>query len=68
MDLEPNTLAGVCLHEYGHLLAGNHENEEEAEAAADILLLVRFDIKMQYRGKNLLQWVDLGKVMKGLRP
>lgn len=65
MDLEPNSLTGICLHEYGHLLAGNRKNEEEAEAAADVLLLDRFDIKMQYRGRYLLQWVDLGKIIKG---
>lgn len=64
MELEPNTLTGICLHEYGHILAGNRKNEEDAEAAADTLLLDRFDIKMQYRGRHLLQWVDLGKIMK----
>jgi len=65
MDLEPNSLTGICLHEYGHLLAGNREDEVAAEAAADVLLLERFEIKMQYRGRHLLQWVDLGKIIKG---
>jgi len=65
-DLNPNQLAGICLHEYGHLLAGNRKSGYEAEKAADLVLMERFGIEMSYRGKNLIQWVNFKKVMRGI--
>ncbi len=67
MRLMPNTVAGICLHEFGHILAGNVANEAEAERAADLAIqgvLDKYGIQLRYRGKSLLQWVDFGKLLR----
>lgn len=68
-ELAPNSLAGVCLHEFGHLLAGNCADSVRAEEKADLAIqevLDSFHVKLTYRGSNLLQWVDFGKLLKGI--
>jgi hypothetical protein len=67
--LAPNSLAGVCLHEFGHLIAGDLQNEEAAEKAADLAiqdLLDPLGLEMRYRGRTLIQWVDFGKMLRRL--
>lgn len=60
-ELPPENAAGICLHEYGHVLAQNDpgRSDFEAERAADKAVMEVLGVEMQYRGKDDLQWVDL---------
>jgi hypothetical protein len=60
-DLEPEHAAGICLHEYGHRLAGGDpgESDFEAEMKADRAVMEQLGIELQYRGPREIQWVDL---------
>lgn len=68
--LKPNTMAGLCIHEFGHLIAGDKLNEAAAEKAADLAaqdLLDPFGLELRYRGITLLQWVDFGRLLREMR-
>lgn len=65
--LQPNTVAGICIHEFGHLLAGNRRSEEDAEMAADVAaqaLLDPLGVQLRYRGVTVLQWVNFTKMLQ----
>lgn len=68
--LMPNTVAGICLHEFGHILAGNCNDEARAEREADLAaqaVLDPYNLKLRYRGKTWLQWVDFGKLLREIK-
>lgn len=60
-DLEPGFAAGICLHEYGHVLdSGNlGESDFEAELRADRAVMERLGIEIAYEGPAEIQWVDM---------
>ena len=61
-ELAPEFQAGICLHEYGHVLAGGDpgESDFEAEQAADRAVYEKLGIEISYVGPAEIQWVDLG--------
>ena len=63
MRLPANNLAGICLHELGHHLAGDRKDEYEAEKAADTAVLNRLGIEIEYRKPGLVQWVNWKEIV-----
>lgn len=61
-DLAPEFAAGVCLHEYGHVLdaARRGESDFEAERRADRAVFEQLGIEIGYVGPNGIQYVNLG--------
>jgi len=51
---------GICLHEYGHLLAGDCGSVVDDEAGADLAVLDRMGVEIRYVGPHELQTVELG--------
>ena len=58
--LPVNYVAGICLHEMSHLLAGwKGDNEFDDEADADTKMLEVFGVEIEYRGEDEIEWVDV---------
>lgn len=60
-ELPVEHVAGICLHEYGHVLAFTDpgQSDFEAERAADKAVMEVLGVELEYRGKDELQWVNL---------
>jgi len=66
-ELTDDQVAGICLHELGHYMAGPgdpEESEYDAEKAADVAVFLEFGVEMAYKGDNLIQSVDYRKLMR----
>ena len=64
-DLDDDHLAGICLHEFGHILNPlDGGTQGDQEMAADTAVLKQFGVPIQYKGPKELQWVDYGKVIE----
>jgi len=59
IDLPVEHQIGICLHEYGHVIAGDRDQSEfDDEADADQAVLEELGVEIKYLGDRELQWVD----------
>jgi hypothetical protein len=60
-SLPAHRVAGICLHELGHLIAGPMDNYDRfaQEMGADVAVLTAFDVEIKYVGKDNNNAIDL---------
>jgi len=63
-SLPAHRVAGICLHEIGHLLAGPHDQDSRftQEMAADVAVLGALGVEIKYIGKNNDNAIDLRQI------
>ena len=66
-ELSDDQICGICLHEYGHILAGpmRDASDFDAELGADVAILKGYGVEIAYCGDEMIQEVDYNRILRG---